>query len=143
MSDSSGKTYQDFKVWPGQAPIEHRADVDAADSAAPTENSDWLKNHGRWPTARVYVDISFTGGTDPTALLYAYVRNFDTTARLGLLIQTDPSGTSTGTPFLVQLVEGTWVFDVPVDGDDLFVMVADIDGGPTATNIDIYVSWRP
>lgn len=113
-------------------PVLHRT-VTAADGTAPpaANRSDWAVNPGV-PTARVFVEATFTGGTNPSAVVRPWLRSpsGDTNGRVGK----GNSATISGTDKVA--------IDVQVDGDDLLMFVESVSGSPTSFSISFYVSWR-
>lgn len=114
------------------APADHRLNVSAADGTTPPSASGglWTANPGGYAKARVFSYITFTGGTTPNCVLRPWLRSGGSSGKVGK----GEAITATGSDQVA--------LDVQADGDDLLVYVEQINGSPTATDVDIYISWR-
>ena len=128
--------------------VAHRTAVAAAD-AAPTAASAWASNSGWWPRARAYCTVAWNGGTAPTVTLRVWARKhlFGDEAgveQYGVLLAPAPAGTPTLAEFVVTPVTGStaFVFDIPANGDDIFVQVVSVSGAPTGFVFNCAIGWR-
>lgn len=113
-------------------PTARRTSVTAADgTTAPTLSaSDWVTNPGGVRRVRVFLTLTFTGGTTPSAAIRFWFRSGDTT-----------NGKMGKGPLYV-FEAGNQMVDLDVDLDDYLWRVEEITGGPSATDIDSWDSWR-
>lgn len=112
--------------------VPHRTVTAVDGTTIPAANdSRWAKNPGAH-LARVFADVSFTGGTNPSATLRYYLRS--------------PSGDTSGV-----VGKGSTVtvngndkvfFDVAVEGDDLLVLVEAVGGAPTSFQVVLTIAWK-
>ena len=121
----------------------HRAGVSSLDSGVP-DVSLFAINHGRWPRVRVYCKFEPSGGTSPTVNLRVWVRkhlvkNEQGVEQLGILMIGD--GTSGLKEFTVAADDRT-AFDVPANGDDIFIEVTGVGGTPTMFVFGCALGWR-
>ena len=113
---------------------DHRLNITAADGAAApaANNASWATNPGGFARCRVFAYVTFTGGSSPSAVLRPWLRS--------------PSGSTSGKVGKGESVQAFGsdqvAFDVDVDGDDILVLVETINGSPTSTDIDLFISWR-
>lgn len=91
----------------------------------------WAKNPGS-ALARVFVTTSFTGGTSPSATLRHYLRS--PTGDTGGVVGKGGTVTVNGNDRVY--------FDVPVEGDDLLVLVESVGGTPTSFSVTITIAWK-
>lgn len=116
------------------APQDHRLNIAAADgtTAPAASHSAWASNPGGFAKCRVFAYVTFTGGSSPNAVLRPWLRS--------------PSGSTSGKVGKGEAVTvvGTdqVAFDVQADGDDILVFVEAVNGSPTSTDVDLYISWR-
>lgn len=131
-------------------PIHHRDTVVAVDAGVPAHTI-FAENNEGFAAARVYCKLSFKGGTNPAPTLRAWVKHrgkhVDTPYVGGLLYvdANDSVGGVARQPFAVvgPAGDGWFAFDVPVDGDDLFVELQSASGTPTSFTFDCWLTWGP
>lgn len=150
---------RDLKLEGATPLVTVRSAVTSTDSSLPdaTESGDYLVNPGAYSTARVFVAATSTGAAGAvTYELEVWLRKHGHSGVHGRLAQPVRfvgdvvSGEARCYPMAVLLNdEGNssyaWVFDVPVNGDDLYVRVTNVSdggGGPTGFSVNIWASWR-
>lgn len=109
----------------------HRENISSADGTTPPipSNVNWLDNSDKKTKVRLFVYVTFTGGTSPTVTFRPYIRTGGSSGKVG--------GTDS-----VTYAAGQWVLDVQADGDSVLGWVETISGSPSTTDVDIFSSWR-
>ena len=112
--------------------IPHRTvtEVEGVDGTPPAnDHADWTTSE-RYPIVRIYADVEFTGGTNPTLDIGVYVRQQD--AGGTWIVARAPSPDSrwaTGTLNIAG--DDVIAFDILAEGDDFLVLVEAVNGTPT------------
>jgi len=127
-----GQISLDREVWQPGDTIAHRADVDAADGAGTpaANNALWSSNTPGARIARFYINVDFTGGTNPTAQMRFWHKTGSANVDVG------------GSTATTDLAEGRYAVDIEVFGDDVLALVQAVTGSPSAFEVDVQLSWR-
>lgn len=126
----------------------HRTAVAVVDVGTPAATS-FAVNHGWWPRCRLYLAVALAGGTNPALALRVWCRKRPfgdeaNTEQLGILMAPcGDAGQAAVKPFIITgLTAGSYVVDVPVNGDDIFVEVTGAMGAPTSFSFSCALGWR-
>jgi hypothetical protein len=111
----------------------HRDAIAAADTGTPAA-AGFAVNPGDSRRARVWTTIAFTGGTNPTINVTPWLKAHGAATPLGK-IDALQFGAS------ADLAAGSYVFDVAVEGADLFAYLDATAGSPTALSVTVKVQW--
>ena len=103
------------------------------DSSAPSA-ANFAVNPSDAKLARLWIDISFTGGTSPTLDFTPYLKPHAQTAPIG-------EGEPVEYDNADGLPDGTFVVDVDVEGCDLFVYVDNESGSPSSWEVTVSIVW--
>jgi len=125
----------------------HREAVIAVDAAAPTAEQ-FAENSGRAACARAYCVWDEKG--DPTSACTVRVwvmRGRDLTRTpdyVGGVLYVD-NGAGLPAPYEVTSAGGdeSFVIDIPVDADDVFVQLVSASGAPASFRFDCWIRWGP
>jgi len=127
-----GQIRLEREVWQPGTTIAHRANVASADGATTpaANNALWTSNSPGARIARFYINVTLSGGTNPTAQMRFWHKTGSTNVDVG--------GSTTTT----DLAAGRWIVDVEVFGDDVLAFVQAVTGSPSSFDVDVQLSWR-
>jgi hypothetical protein len=118
---------------PSGTPATHRNAITSADSSTPTA-ANFAMNPNNARKARMWVTVSFTGGSSPTIDITPYFKPRGASTPIGEGEPVEYDG-SDGLP------AGTFVVDVDVFGSDLFAYIDNAGGSPSAFSVTVKVQW--
>ena len=128
-----GQTRVVREIWQPSTTVAHRTVTSADGTTAPAgNNAAWLSNTvgARW--LRIYANVTFSGGSSPTAVLQPYVKFGSTDDDVGEL------GATSSTTYAA----GRIAFDVEVKGDDALIFVESVTGSPSSFSVAMRYAWR-
>jgi len=118
-------------VTPGELTL-HRDSISTADVGTPVYTAFWA-NPGFQKVGRVVASIDFTGGTTPTCTLTVWLKPMDAQTPIVQWQILEWDGSS-------DLLEGDYVWDLDVNGWDVFVNIDNVLGSPTSFDVDVWVA---
>ena len=128
-----------------KALVSHRTvtNVEGVDSTPPSNSdADWDSAEG-YPIVRVYAVVTFTGGTDSSIDIGAYVRHRDSAAIPVLHVARAPEPDSRWETGTLRITGADNIaFDILCEGDDFLVLVEAVNGSPTAWSVTLRQSLR-
>lgn len=111
----------------------HRNAITTADSSTPTA-ANFAMNTNDARTARLWVAVSFSGGSSPTIDVTPYFKPRGDSTPIGEGEAVEYDGAD-GLP------AGTYVIDVDVMGSDLFVYLDNVSGSPSSFSVTVTVEF--
>ena len=115
------------------APIVHRDAITAVDTGTPAATA-YLENHTAAEYARLWIDVSFVGGTTPEIDVTPWYKAHGSTSLYleGTALQ---DGGDDG------FLAGLHMKEVEVKGMDLFAYLDNVSGSPTSFEVTVTVVW--
>lgn len=141
----------DFNALESQVYVaHHRRAVTADDAAAPTVATYAVNPERRYATCRVFAEVDFSGDADATVDLEVYVCDPGHHAG-GLLSTAELISTYAAAAFVTavavkqlalrELLEGSYAFDVPVNGGGIFVRINNLAGYAYTPAVSVHLLW--
>ena len=114
-------------------PAVHRNAIAAVDTGTPAAAS-FAKNDYRAGHARLWITVSFVGGSSPKIDVTPWFKAYNSTTLLSEGTTLQYSG-SDGYP------AGSFMAEVEVNGMDVFAYIDNVSGSPTSFEVTITVEW--
>jgi hypothetical protein len=118
---------------PSQSVETHRNAITSADSSTPTA-ANFAMNPNDARKARMWVTVSFTGGSSPKIDITPWFKPRGDSTPIGQGEAVEYDGAD-GLP------AGVYVVDVDAFGSDLFAYIDNASGSPSAFSVTVQVEW--
>jgi len=133
-------TIQPNKVISHRTAVTNITGVDATPPS--TTHADWDSSL-RYPIIRIFAQIAFTGGTNPSIDIGAWVRHADNSGTPVYVVGRAPNPDNRWQTGTLRIIGSTKIaFDILTDTDDFLVLAEAVNGSPTAWTLTLNQSVR-